>query len=84
MRELLRTSDPVLVSFIEALLREAGIAYHVADVNASAVEGSIGIFPRRVLVAEDSLRQARRIMIDADLARELPDAGAHARGVKPA
>ena len=72
MHELLRTTDPVLVSFVEALLREAGIAYHVADVNASAVEGSIGIFPRRVLVAEELVFQARGVLADADLASELP------------
>jgi hypothetical protein len=81
MRELLRTSDPVLVSFVEALLREARIAYHVADVNASAVEGSIGIFPRRVLVAEESASQARALMVDAGLAGELP---ADTTGMKPA
>jgi len=72
MRELLRTTDPVLVSFVEALLREAGIAYHVADVNASAVEGSIGIFPRRVLVPEEILFQARGVLSDAGLEHELP------------
>ena len=72
MRELMRTSDPVLISFVEALLREAGFAYHVADVNASAIEGSIGIFPRRVLVAADEHNRARRLLIDAGLAGELP------------
>lgn len=72
MRELLRTSNPVLVSFVEALLRDAGIAYHVADVNTSVIEGSIGIFPRRVLVEEDAVYRARKLMIDAGLAGELP------------
>lgn len=84
MRELLRTSDPVLVSYVEALLREAGIAYHVADVNTSAIEGSIGIFPRRVLVAEDAMDQARALMIDAGLAEELPRAALEGRRLKPA
>lgn len=74
MRELLRTTDLVLVSFVEALLREAGIAYHVADVNLSVVEGSIGIFPRRVLVPQDSLLLARGILVEADLAAQLPNA----------
>lgn len=72
MEELLRTSDPVLVSFIEALLRDQRIDYHVADVNTSAVEGSIGIFPRRILVSEGSVEAARSLLIDAGLARELP------------
>lgn len=84
MRELLRTSDPVLVSYVEALLREAGIAYHVADVNTSTIEGSIAIFPRRVLVAEDALDQARALMIDAGLAEELPRPTLEGRRLKPA
>jgi len=78
MHELLRTSDPVLVSFVEALLREQRIDYHVADLNTSAVEGSIAIFPRRILVADASAAAARSLMIEAGLAAELPDAPARA------
>ena len=74
MRELLRTNDAILVSFVEALLREAGIAFHIADRNISIAEGSIGAFPRRVLVAEAALPEARRLMLDAGLGAELPDA----------
>lgn len=73
MRELLRTSDPVLVSFVEALLREAGLAYHVADLNTSAVEASIGIFPRRIMIDDSAWAEARDILISAGLAAELPD-----------
>jgi len=73
MHELLRTSDPVLVSFVEALLREQRIDYHVADINTSVIEGSIGIFPRRVLIAKSSAEIARALLIDAGLAKELPD-----------
>ena len=75
MRELLRTSDPVLVSFVEALLREQRIDYHVADLNTSAVEGSIGIFPRRILVPDDDINRAVHLLIDAGLERELPQSG---------
>lgn len=74
MLELLRTSDPVLVSFVESLLREARIDYHVADVNTSAVEASIAIFPRRILVAHDRMDEARALIVDAGLASELPAA----------
>ena len=73
MRVLVATSDPVLVSFVEALLREARIDYHVADANTSAVEGSIGIFPRRVLVAGDRFGEARALLIHAGLRSELAD-----------
>lgn len=73
MRELLRTNDPVLLTFVEALLRDAGIGALVADTHISAIEGSIGILPRRVLVSEDDLNRAARLMTDADLAAWIVD-----------
>ncbi len=74
MRELVRTNDPVLVSAIGALLDGAKIRHLVFDQNMSALEGSLGILPRRVLVAEDDIAAARRLLTDAGLAHELrPD-----------
>ncbi|MCG6113783.1 MAG: DUF2007 domain-containing protein [Mesorhizobium sp.] len=71
MIEIVRTNDPVLISFVEALMRDAGINFLVADQNMSILEGSIGIIPRRVLVVDDEADQARRILIDAGIADEL-------------
>lgn len=71
MDEILRTNDSVLISFVEALLRDAVIPYHVADSNTSAVEGSISIFPRRVLVLRNDVPEARKLLTDAGLAAEL-------------
>jgi hypothetical protein len=71
MIELLRSNDPVLISFAEALLKEAKIAHAVVDQNMSIVEGSLGILPRRVLVARDQHASARRILVEAGLGREL-------------
>ncbi len=71
MIELLRSNDPVVISFAEALLKEAGIAHSVLDQNMSIMEGSLGILPRRMLVARDDHQQARRILKDAGLEREL-------------
>jgi len=72
VQELLRTNDAVLVSAIEALLDGAGIAHLVLDRNMSVLEGSIGILPRRILVPDDRLAQARRLLRDAGLGHELP------------
>ncbi|MCB1453657.1 MAG: DUF2007 domain-containing protein [Rhizobiaceae bacterium] len=71
MIELVRTNDPVVISFIEALMRDAKISFLVADQNMSIVEGSLGILPRRVLVDESDLAQAKRILQDAGIADEL-------------
>ena len=76
MRELVRTNDAVLISAIEALLKGAGIEHLVADQNMSVMEGSIGIFPRRILVDDDQIDAARRLLEEAGFGDELrPDAG---------
>ena len=67
MREILRSNDAVLISFAQSQLREAGIGCFVADQHMSVVEGSIGAFPRRLLVGEDDWAAARRTLGDAGL-----------------
>ena len=71
MRELVRTNDAVLISAIEALLNGAQIAHMVVDQNMSVMEGSIGIFPRRILVEDDQVQAARRLLRDAGFGHEL-------------
>jgi Putative prokaryotic signal transducing protein len=74
VRELVRTTDAVLISAIEALLNGARIEHMVVDQNMSVMEGSIGIFPRRILVREDEIDIARRLLEDAGFGSELhPD-----------
>ena len=76
MKELVRTNDMVLVSAVGALLDGAKIKHLVFDQNMSVLEGSLGVLPRRVLVAEDDITAARRLLTDAGLAHELrPDGG---------
>jgi putative signal transducing protein len=65
MKELLRTNDPVRLSFVQALLRDSGIDSHVLDHHTSLVEGSIGAIPRRLVVAERDYRRARTILAAA-------------------
>jgi hypothetical protein len=71
LRELVRTNDDVLVTAIEALLSGARIEHMVLDRNMSVLEGSLGILPRRILVADDQLDAARRLLQDAGLGHEL-------------
>jgi hypothetical protein len=71
MRELVRTNDAVLITAIEALLNGAHIEHMVVDRNMSVLEGSIGIFPRRILVADGQLDDARRLLEQAGFAGEI-------------
>lgn len=66
MKELLRTNDPVRISFTEALLRDSGIECIVFDSHTSILEGSIGAIPRRIMVLDEDHSRARRVLIDAD------------------
>jgi Putative prokaryotic signal transducing protein len=63
MKELLRTNDPVRLSFVEALLRGAGIETIVLDQHTSLVEGSIGAIQRRLMVAEEDHSRARALLV---------------------
>jgi Putative prokaryotic signal transducing protein len=74
MVEILRTNDIVLIGFAQSLLEGARIPVLVADSHINGIEGSIGAFPRRLLVPGDHAAQARRVMTDAGLAAELRDA----------
>ena len=69
--ELIRANDIVLIGFARSLLEDAGIPVLVADEHMSALEGSIGMFGRRLLVPDDHAAQGRRILKDAGLAHEL-------------
>jgi hypothetical protein len=74
LRELVRTNDIVLVSAVGALLDGAHIHHVVLDQNMSIIEGSLGILPRRILVHDEDVSEARQILTDAGLSHELrPD-----------
>lgn len=65
MRTLIATNDLVRLSFLVALLRDAGIECMLLDGHVSAVEGSIGAIPRRLAVLAEDESHARRILADA-------------------
>jgi len=65
MKELLRTNDIVKLSWLEALLADAGIETLVLDLHTSVLEGSLGILPRRLMVSEDDYLRARMVLQQA-------------------
>lgn len=67
MKELLRSNDAVLLSYVSALMDEANIGFVVADTNMSVLEGSIGALPRRVLVEAAKISRARGILTEAGI-----------------
>lgn len=75
MRDLVATNDPVLLSFLEVLLAGDGIHSVVLDQNISMVEGSIGIFPRRLSVLDEDWCAAARVLREAGLGEWIKDDG---------
>ena len=67
MKEILRTTDPTHIAFVSALLRGEGIEPIILDVHMSVLEGSIGVLPRRVMVAEQDAWRAGMILRDNDV-----------------
>jgi hypothetical protein len=64
MKQLLRTNDIATLAFAKALLQGEGIDCFEMDVNMSVLEGSIGIFPRRLMVAPSDYTAAARALTD--------------------
>ncbi len=67
MKEILRTNDPTAIAVATALRRGEGIECFEMDVHMSVLEGSIGILPRRLMVADADVFRARAILTDNDL-----------------
>ena len=65
MVELVRSNDLVHLSWAQAMLAAAGIECLLADANVSGVEGNIGAFPRRLLVADYDRLRAERVLAEA-------------------
>ncbi len=65
MKELLRTNNPVRLSWLQALLSNSGIDTLVLDHHTSLVEGNIGAIPRRLMVADGDLARARALLVQA-------------------
>ena len=67
MRELLRTTDPLTMARALNLLESEGIAGFEFDRHMSVLEGSIGILPRRLMVADRAHFIARAVLREAGI-----------------
>jgi Putative prokaryotic signal transducing protein len=64
MRELLRTGDLVRLSYLRALLAEAGIESLVLDANTGSLLPFV-IVPRLMVADNDDLSRARQVLLAA-------------------
>ena len=64
MLELLRTNDPTVIAFAQALLHGEDIDCFEVDVHMSSLEGSVGVLPRRLLIKREDAFLARSVLRD--------------------
>ena len=67
MKELVRTNDMVRMSFLRALLTDAGIEHVVLDTHMSITEGNANFIAPRLMVDSDDYSRAKRLLADAGL-----------------
>ncbi len=65
MRVVVTSNNLVRLSFVTALLADAGIEAVLLDNHTSILEGSAGAIPRRLVVSPDDFDRACRILRDA-------------------
>ncbi len=59
------SNDLVRLSFLTALLTDAGLTPVLLDAHVAAMEGSIGAIPRRLVVAAEDAGAAMRVLREA-------------------
>ena len=64
MKEIIKTNDLATIAYIKLLLTNEDIEYFELDVHMSALEGSISILPRRIMVVDSVFERAREILTD--------------------
>jgi hypothetical protein len=69
MRAVLKTTDPVALSYAADVLSQEGIESVVFDTHASVMDGSAGFMPRRLMVLDEDFPKAERLLRAA-----MPDA----------
>lgn len=66
MYELIRTNNPVLISWLQSNLSDVGIDVVVLDEHMSVLDGSVLAIQRRVMVDEVHQAVAKTILAEAE------------------
>jgi|GEM_PF-616659 len=71
---LIRTMNPVTLSFAQAVLKDAGIESFLFDMNSSVLDGSTIIVRRRLMIIDEDEEDARELLEAAGIGHELTEA----------
>jgi hypothetical protein len=67
MQEILRTNDPILISYVRSLLIDAGIESVEFDSHIANLEGGVSAIPCRLMVIDANVDRALSILADSKL-----------------
>ena len=67
MQEILRTNDPILISYVRSLLLDAGIESVEFDSHIANLEGGVSAIPCRLMVIDADVDRALSILADSKL-----------------
>jgi hypothetical protein len=67
MQEILRTNDPILISYVRSLLMDAGIESVEFDSHIANLEGGVSAIPCRLMVIDTDVDRALSILADSKL-----------------
>lgn len=65
MRVVLKSNNPVVLSYATHVLEESGIPAIIFDTHASIMDGSMAMVPRRLMVADEDFTKAERLLREA-------------------
>jgi len=70
---LIRTMNPVTLSFAQAILKDAGIKSFLFDMNAAILDGSTTLVRKRLMIIDEDETEARELLDAAGIGHELTD-----------
>jgi len=62
MRMVLKSNNPVVLSYATHVLEESGIEALIFDTHASIMDGSMAMVPRRLMVADEDFNRAEKLL----------------------
>ena len=65
MRLVLKTNNPVVLSYAVNVLEQAGIESVIFDTHASIMDGSMAMVPRRLMVSDENHARAEKLLRQA-------------------
>ena len=65
MQCLIKTTNPVRLTYLQSLLAASDIPFTVFDAHISALEAGIGAFPRRLMVPDGYCMAAINLLKDS-------------------